>query len=149
MRIFIIGLSIIFFILSGLITYRALEIPDYDFSYKSKPAMPVPPVTEPEEQPKTETLAKEPDASQVQVEQLKATISQLEEKLADSQKATAPKAETTETENNKPENNEQVLAVFGGGTFRSGQVVVSDSLIISVNELVQTISSSPGQHVVI
>ena len=144
MRIFIIGLSIIFFMLSGFITYRALEIPDYDFSYKSKPAKPVVPVTEPEVQSRREPLAKEQDASQIQVEELKATISELEEKLADSQKKTAPQAETKE-----PENKEQILAVLGVGTFQTGQAVVSDSLISSVNELVKKISASPGHHVVI
>jgi len=149
MRIFIIGLSIIFFILSGFITYRALEIPDYDFSYKSKPIKPVVPVTEPEVQSRQEPLASEQEASQIQVEELKATISALEEKLADSQKKPAPKTETTEPENKESENREQVLAVLGGGTFQSGQVVVSDSLISSVNELVKKISASPGHHVVI
>jgi len=144
MRIFIIGLSIIFFMLSGFITYRALEIPDYDFSYKSKPAKPVVPVTEPEVQSRREPLAKEQDASQIQVEELKATISELEEKLADSQKKTAPQAETKE-----PENKEQILAVLGVGTFQTGQAVVSDSLINSVNELIKEISAAPGHHVVI
>ncbi len=144
MRIFIIGLSIIFFLLSGLITYRALEIPGYDFSYKSQPGKPVPQVTEPEEQSKPKPIAKEQDASQVQLDKLQATISELQGKLADSQKEPAPKAETKE-----PEKNEQVLAVLGGGTFRSGQAVVSNSIISSLNELVQKISASSGHYVVI
>ncbi len=149
MRTFIIGLSIIFFMLSGFITYRALEIPDYDFSYKSKPEKPVVAVTEPEVQSNHEPLASGQDASQIQVEELKATISALEAKLADNQKKTAPQAEATKPENKAPENNEEILAVFGGGTFQSGQVVVSDSLISSVNELVKKVSASPGHHVVI
>jgi flagellar motor protein MotB len=144
MRKIIIGLSIIFFILSGVITYRALEMPDYDFSYKSKPAKPVVPVTEPDMQSRHEPLAKEQEASQIQVEKLKATVSTLEEKLADTQKKTATLSETKE-----PGNREQILAVFGGGTFQSGQVVVSDSLISSVNELVQKVSASPGHRVII
>jgi len=144
MRIFIIGLSIIFFLLSGLITYRALEIPDYDFSYKTKPEKPVKQITQPEELVKTEPLTMEHEASKVQLDKLKATISELEEKLADNQKETAPKAETKETEKN-----EQVLAVLGGGIFRPGQVVVSEGFTSSVNELVQKISASPSHYVVI
>lgn len=154
MRIFIIALSIIFFIMSGFITYRALEIPDYDFSYKNKPVKPVVPVTEPEVQSKQEPLASEQEASKIQVEELKASISEMEKKLADSQKKTAPKPVSTEPENKESENREsesreQVLAVFGGGTFQSGQVVVSDNLINTVNELVKKISASPGHHIVI
>ncbi len=87
-------------------------------------------------------LAKEQDPSQV--EDLKATIIELEEKLADNHKGSAPKSETR-----KSENREQILAVLGGGTIRSGPVVVSSSLISTVNKLVQRISESPGQRVVI
>ncbi len=144
MRIFIISLSIIFFLLSGLITYRALEIPDYDFSYKTKPEKTVENVTRPAEPVKTEPHNMEQEPSKVELDKLKATISELQGKLADSQKESAPKAETTELEKN-----EQVLAVLGGGTFRSGQVVVSEVFTSSVNELVQQISASPSHHVVI
>ena len=145
MRIFIISLSVIFFLLSGLITYRALEIPDYDFSYKTKPEQPVENVTQLEEPAKKEPTAQEQNASQMELDQLKASIAELEEKLAGSQKETVPH----EVEVAKPAMAERVLAVLGGGIFRSGQVVVSESLTSSVNELVQTITASPEHHVVI
>jgi len=144
MRISIISLSIILFILSGLITYRALEIPDYDFSYKTRPEKPFEQVTEPEEQFKPEPPVKEQDASQIQVEKLKATISELEEKLADSQQETV-----AQVDNKEPEKIEQVLAVLGGGTFRTGQVIVSNSLMDSINELVKVISATPDHRVII
>ena len=144
MRIFIISLSILFFVLSGLITYRVLEIPDYDFSYKTKPDNPTDKITQPAEPVKTDPLAIENEESTGELDKLKATILELEGKLADSQNEIVPKAEANESEKNV-----QVLAVLGGGTFRSGQVVVSEGLTSSVNELVQKISASPGHYVVI
>ena len=92
MRNFIIGLSVLFFALSGIIIIKALGIPVKDTRYQNNPV---------ELKPK------------------------------------------------KPEKKTKVLAVFGGGTFRSGQVVIKSDMMNAVDELVPEILASPDHRIVI
>ncbi|UCH79808.1 MAG: OmpA family protein [Nitrospiraceae bacterium] len=143
MRLFIIVLSVIFLILSGIITLRALETPGYDFSYKDR-QQPESQEPAPASQDKSEQFLREQATGNIEVEKLRAEISALEKKLAGEAIDSV-----TVTRQYSIDRKEKVIAVFGGGTFRSGQVVVNDSFIGSVNELVKSIASAPDDHVVI
>ena len=96
MRNFIIGLSILFFALSGIIIIKALGIPVKQARYQNNPI------------------------------ELKANI-----------------------EPERPEKKIRVLAVFGGGTFRSGQVVIKSDMMNAVDELVPEMLAYPDNRIVI
>ncbi len=151
-----------------------MEIPGYNFSYKSKPEKPVvreaepevqPPTrpierdTEPEVQPASGPVVRDTEPEEPDYPEPQATERDVQLALPDQIKAaklnpvevpTIIQNETgAEHKTREPVKKTQVLAVLGGGTFQSGQVVVSDSLISSVNEVVQSISAAPDYHVVI
>lgn len=144
MRIFIFCLSILIFILSGLITYRALEIPGYNFSYKNKQQQPVPQPLAPAPPDTSDQLLKEQAASNIQVEKLRAEITELENKLTEKNSETAASIRMQETGKKA-----KVIAVLAGGMFSSGQVVVSKSFTNSMNEVIRAIADSPDEQVVI
>ncbi len=158
MRLFIIVLSIIIFILSGLITYRALEIPGYDFSYKNNQQQSEPQTLspapkdnsdqfikeQPASDPQIEKLQMEQNARKIQVEKLQAEITELKKKLAEHD--TKPVAAV---QSQDIDNQEKVIAVLGGGTFLSGQVVVSERFTSSMNDLVKALAASPDHQIVI
>jgi len=144
MRKFIIGLSIIFFALSGLVAYKALEITAYQSRYQNTPVQTEPEIPSPEVQESLEKLSKEQEAKQALVEELQATISSLEDKLESKNEEIQEIVKIEE-----PKKEARILAVLGAGSFSSGQVIMNEALMNTVKELVPDISASPGYRVVI
>ena len=144
MRNYIIGLSILLLALSGIITFKALDIPVRNTHYQDNPkglkSKDLPP--EPEEI--TGQLAKEQAANRVLVEELQATISRLEDKLSNKTEESQTNVETEESKKTA-----RVLAVLGDGTFSSGQVVINKNLMKTVKESVRDILASPDYRVII
>ena len=146
MRNFIIGLSILFLALSGIITFKALEIPAGNILYQDN--------HNPKElklkdlSPKPEEisgqLAKEQAANRALVEELQATISRLEDKLSNKIEETQANVQTDGSKKTA-----RVLAVLGDGTFRTGQVVIDENLMNAVKESVRDILASPDHRVII
>ncbi len=82
LRKFIIGLSIIFFALAGIITFKALGIPVKNTRYQSEPKELKPKDLSPKSEDVLKKLAKEQEAHRTLVKELKATITNLEDELA-------------------------------------------------------------------
>jgi flagellar motor protein MotB len=146
MRNIIIGLSIGCFVLSGVVIFKALGIPTRHTRYEI--TRPEPEPTSPESEELLGQLAKEQETNRAVLEKLQATIADLADRLA--------KTEEEEAQANaRPEETQKetrVLAVFGSGTFGSGQVDIdatSETLKDRVKELVRDISTSPDHRVVI
>ena len=168
MRNFIIGLSTIFFVLSGLIMFKALGITAYNSPYQvireePKPKAPLPEAEEPLKQ-----FAREQKTNQAEVEELQLTIAELENKLSNNKEESQSVNELKDTvawlkfELSKrdkklqeqmgtkgAEKKSRVLAVLGAGTFRSGQVVIEKGLINDVKVLLPEIMASPDYRVMI
>ena len=146
MRNLIIGLSIVCFVLSGIVIFKALGIPVQQTRHKITPREPEP--TSPESEELFGQLAKDQEANRAILETLQATIANLEDKLSKKEGEEAQanvKAEETKRET-------RVSAVLGSGTFGSGQVAINDineNLKNTVKELVRDISRSPDHRVVI
>ena len=144
MRNFIIGLSVLFLALAGIITFKALEIPAKDTRYQNNLKI----VKSKELSPKSEDvsgqLAKEQAANRALVEKLQATIATLEDKLSNKIEETQANVETERSKKTA-----RVLAVFGDGAFSSGQVVINKGLMNAVKESVRDILASPDYRVII
>jgi flagellar motor protein MotB len=138
MRFIIIGLSILFFALSAFITIRALVLPVHKTSYEDSR----------EDQTSdsndvTNKLTEEQDANRALVADLQETIARLEDKLTTKEEA-LKNIKSTDTENRS-----RTLAVFGGGTFRSGQDVINNISFSTIENLVSKISANPDSHIII
>ncbi len=136
--------TIILFALAAIVMFKALGIPDSNSYYQSNTeviARPQPSQTSKDE---LERIEKEQYANRVLVEELQATIANLEDKLL-TEKQDSPKSAVAIN----PERTSRTLAVFGGDTFQSGQIVINENLMNTVKELVQDILSSPGYRVII
>lgn len=158
MRLIVLGLSVIFFVLSAIITFRALKLPADDISYQDEQT-----VGSPESNDMVKRLAESQDANKALVADLQATISRLEDKLIEKEKALeeieAPDAESRLDENEESlesniisttaDNKPRTLGVFGGGTFSSGRDVINDIDFSTIENLVKEISESPGSRVII
>lgn len=169
MRKLIIGLSILFFTLSGYIKIKELEIPVKNSIYQ---------VAQQEIKPEDNSqkveyilgkFAKEQAANRASVEELQTTITRLENSLTNKNEesrakvrelqATIAKLEAILTNKNEraqtnvktkgSDRNTRVLAVLGDGAFYSGQVVINDNLTNAVKELVPDIMESPDNRVII
>ncbi|MDP1558201.1 MAG: OmpA family protein [Nitrosomonas sp.] len=138
MRFVIIGLSIIFFTLSAIITFKALRLPVHIASNQDDWKD----VTS-ESGDVIKKWAENQDASRVPVTDLPMTITQFEDKLA-TKKEVLESVKTTVAEN-RP----RTLTIFGGGTFRSGQDAINDVAVSTIENLVEEISASPGSRVII
>ncbi|GBE03394.1 peptidoglycan-binding protein ArfA [bacterium BMS3Abin09] len=140
MRNFIIILSIVFFVLAGYIRFMESDIP------AKAPA----PINDTEEvmsndiSPEVEKIAREQTASQLQVKELQAMVANLEDKL--SNRKEEPRKQIEPVKSTGPE---RVLAVLGGGSFLSGQIVISEDLMNTVNRIVPDILASPDQRLII
>jgi flagellar motor protein MotB len=138
MRIILTGLSVIFFTLSAIITFKAMGLPVYHSSYQDNRNEMMS-----ESSQLINKLTEEQNANRAIVEDLQATIARLEDKLTTKEEALESiKASGAE---NKP----RTLTVFGGGTFRSGQDVINDIAFSTIENLVGEISASPGSRVII
>jgi len=138
MRVIIIGLSVIFFTLSAIITFKALGLPVYNTSYQDDRKDPAS-----ESREVIKKLTDDQDANRALVSDLQATIARLEDKLSTKEEA----LESIKTAD--AENRPRTLTVFGGGTFRSGQDVINDIAFSTIEYLVGEISASPGSRVII
>lgn len=138
MRYIIIGLSIIFFTLSAIITFKALGLPVHKTSYQDNRKD----VTS-KSNNVIKKLTEDQDTNRAIVANLQATIAQLEDKLKTKEKV-LESIKTTDTEN-RP----RTLAVFGGGTFRSGKIAINDIALSTIENLVGEISASQGSRVII
>lgn len=138
MRFIIIGLSIIFFTLSAIITVKALGLPDQKTSYQDNREE----VTS-ESNNIIKKLAEDQDANRAIVADLQEKITLLEDKL---------KTKEEVLENMKTiavENTPRTLAVLGGGTFRSGKIGINNDALSTIESLVGEISASQGSRVLI
>ena len=144
MRNFIITISILVYILSGFIIYRALGIPVNNSYYQKQPQSVEPKDLSPKAKEIKNQLAKEQEHNQAVVKELQVTTAKLEDKLTISDKADQLITETQQTEKKA-----KILAVIGSGAFRVGQFEISDDLINIVQGIVTDIMASPDHHVVI
>ncbi len=144
MRNFIIAISILLYILSGIIIYRALGIPVHNSYYQKKPQAVESKGLSPKAEDISSQLTREQVVNKALVKELQATIARLEDRLAIDDKKDQLNAKTQGTEKKA-----RVLAVIGSGAFRSGQVEISDDLINTVQVIVKDIVASPDHRVVI
>jgi len=144
MRKSIIGLSILFFTLSGIITFKALEIPVKNAHYqnasiesKLKDSL-----------HKSEDMLEKSDKEQVTdsdvTEELQTTVDRLEDKLSNKNEETQENIKT-----DKSEDKARVLAVLGSEVFRTGQVFYEETLMSAVNKIIPEILAYPGHRVII
>ncbi|MBL0010572.1 MAG: OmpA family protein [Nitrosomonas sp.] len=148
MRSIIIGLSVIFFSLSAIVTYKALKLPVsvYGTSYQDSRSeiisIPVPPMPESDNNAFNYST-EDQDSNKVLVEGAEETITQLENQPATTDDAL--KDINTFSTEIQP----RTLAVFDGKTFRSGQDVIQDVAYSTIENLVKEISSFPGSLILI
>lgn len=140
MRFIIIGLSIIFFTLSAIITFKAqgLPLPVQKNSYQDNREE----ITS-ESNNIIKKLAEDQNANRAIVADLQEKITLLEDKL---------KTKEEVLENMKTiavENTPRTLAVLGGGTFRSGKIGINNDALSTIENLVGDISASQGSRVLI
>lgn len=158
MRSIVIGLSVIFFLLTAIVTFKALELPVYATVYRDSQSeimpMPVPPVPvpvpAPASTPEPTTNAfnysgedQDTNKSLELVEGVDKTVTQFENQLATTENA-FKENKTVDTKSQS-----RTLTVFGGKTFLSGQDVFQDVTYATIENLVKEISSSPGSRVLI
>ena len=156
MRSIFIGLSVIFFSLSAFIAYKALNPPVYATSYwDNRPeiafaptpmpaAPPIPPAAAPPVANDAANLPTgESDADRAFAEDMKKTITQLENKLATTEETITHI--TAASSSTQP----RTLTVFGGKTFRSGQDVIQDVSYTTIEKLVKEITTSPNSRILI
>ena len=139
MRHFIIGLSVILFALSGIITFKAFEIPGNKIRYQNSQQS-----VEPEKSViiAAENLnkdTKEQKNNRVFFEELLTTTPSVEDKLANEN--TVTKGEIAK--------NPEGLSLFVRGVFPSGQVGIDENLMNSLIVLVPHILASPDHRVII
>ncbi len=142
MRNTIIGLSFIFFALSGIVLFKALSIPVVHTQQQ----------TDPDELKTKEPAAEADDSpgyyqfdvahSQSTVQGLQAAPSRSEDEGTNKNVETQTNDKTFETRNR-----ERVLAVIGAGAFTPGQIVIDDSLRHTIIQVVPDIMSSPDYRV--
>jgi flagellar motor protein MotB len=113
MRNIIIGLSIFFFALSGIVIYKSLQIPSDTFRYQTN----------------------------LQVVNSKELSSKAKD-MSDNKSRTVDQTKESFKKT-------RLLAVFGDGTFRSGEFVMDNSMKTAVQKLGPDIKASPGHRVVI
>ena len=156
MRFIILGLTVIFFTLSVIITFKAL-FPVHEISLQDERKD----VT-PGSDDVIKKLAENQDANKALVADLQATIARLEDQLT--VKEGAPEDIVTTDDEHRPKEKEEalegsqtndaekkprILAVFGGGTFSSGGDVINDIDFSTIENLVKEISASPDSRVII
>lgn len=144
MRKLVIALSVLFFALSGIITFKTLSIPARDNHLPIKTHEAKSKVLMPEPVEASETLSEEQSANRTLVEELQSTIAKLEGELSQKNEKAPVEVETAAAEKKV-----KVLAVIGAGAFRSGQVAINEDLRDAVNKLVPEIRASADHRVII
>ncbi|WP_292436083.1 OmpA family protein [Methylobacter sp.] len=164
MRLIIIGLSIIFFTLSTIITFKALELPDPKNSLQDDQklatsesnnaikalGLPNPRISHQDEKLATsesnnviERLAEDQNTNRAIVADLQGKITQLEEQLKTKQEALEDIKATD------AKNRPRTLAVFSGWTFRPGKNGVNDVALSTIENFVGDIVASKGSRILI
>jgi outer membrane protein OmpA-like peptidoglycan-associated protein len=138
MRVIIIGLSIIFFTLSAIITFKAQGLPVQKTLYQDN----LEDITS-ESSNIIKKLAEDQEANRVIVADLQATIIQLEDKLKT--KEQVPESIKTPDAENTP----RILAVFDGETFRPGKIAINEVALSTIEGFVDEISAAQGSRVII
>ncbi len=154
MRFIIIGLSIIFFTLSVIVTFKAQGLPVRTTSYQDNrkdvtatSSQEVMLASKQEVMPESSTVIKktteDQDANRAIVADLQARITLLEDQLKTKEQV-LESIKTTDAENTP-----RTLAVLGGGTFRSGKSAVNNAALSTIENLVGEISAAQGSRVLI
>ncbi len=162
MRSIIIGLSLIFFTLSGMITYRALELPIHAAMFKV-PLTDIPlaeernlahdaPITSPnitshsmaEPSEITKNLTEDQDV--VDTAAIISETPPIQPKLEsiNPEKSIEKTSKTTDIEHHP-----RILTVFDGKAFRSGQDIISEAAASKIEKLFNEISVFPNSHILI
>ncbi len=144
MRNIVIGLSILFFALSGIIIFKTSGIPVVKPRYENSLKELTSNDRSNESEDISEKLAKEQTANRALVEELQATVARLENKLLIKDTDVRTKIETGESQQKTI-----VLAVLGAGMFRSGQIVINENMISEIKKIVPDILAFPDYHVII
>ena len=144
MRNFIIILSIVLFVLSGYIRFKESDISTNFPTSRNDNKEVMSKALSPDAEKDVEEIALEQAANQVQVEELQALVAILETKLTNKDEELQEHIEIAESKDK-----ERVLAVLGGGSFLSGQIVISEDLMNTVNTIVPDILASPDHRLVV
>jgi flagellar motor protein MotB len=144
MRNIIISLSIFFFTLSGIVIYKTLQIPSDTFRYQNNLQ-----VANSKDFP-----SKAKDISGVTVKEQSTTLSLVEKAQTsnvrlENKTSDANKISRTDDQTKESSKKARVLAVFGDGTFHSGEFVMNNNLKTALQKLGPDIKTSPGHRVVI
>jgi len=144
MRFIIIGLSIIFFTLSVIVTFKAQGLPVRTTSYQDN-RKDVTATSNQEVMPESSTVIKktteDQDANRAIVADLQAKITLLEDQLKTKEQV-LESIKTTDAENTP-----RTLAVFDGGTFRSGKSAINNAALSTIENLVGEISAAQDRRV--
>ncbi len=142
MRDLIIGLSLIFFALSGIVLFKALNIPANHTKQQNGPGgiKTKDPATVAEDTSGVTSLAQA--ANEAKGQDMQTAASRLEEAGPNSNAGTQTNDKTLGTGNKA-----RVLAVIGAGAFNSGQIIIDDSLMNTIKKVVPDIISSPDYRV--
>lgn len=157
-RFFIIGLSVVFFSLSAVVIFKALETPVQDTIYQGNwPETPS--MSESTSAPTSSSISPstsersisdfihspeiQDDEHTILTEKVEKTISQDEN----------PPAATEEIIDTVPPldviDRPRILAIFDGKTFRSGQDIIHDVSHSVIDNLIKEISASPNSRILI
>ena len=142
-RNLIIVLSILLFVFSGVIIFKALGIPVKNTRYQNDHEG----ITSENLSPEKDTsgqFTKEQATNQALVGELLDPIAELKDKQS---KKTEKTRANVEAEGSKGK--ARVLAVLGHGSFLPGQIVIKKNLINAVKELIPDILASPDYRVII
>ena len=153
MRFIIIGLSFVFFTLSAIITFTALDSPVHA-PLANIPLTDIPLVNTPyhQDNPKdtssesnnvTQNITEDQNINSAIVKNPEAPIAQLEGKLTITEKTT----ESIKTADIA--NHPRIMTVFGGQTFRSGQDIIHDAAVSKIEKLISEISVFPNSLIII
>lgn len=152
MRSIIIGLSVIFFSLTAIVTFKALKLPVYATAYQDYRSeimpMPAPPVSAPAPTPESapDTFSyttEDPDSNKALAVGEEKANTQFENQLATTEN-TIKDNKTVDTKYQS-----RTLTIFGGKTFLSGQDIIQDVTYATIENLVKEISSSPDSRIII
>lgn len=131
MRKFIIGLAVLFFILAGIVTYKALGIHANNTSYQNTR----------EKSGAAEDISDKLAKEQAVNRDLQAAITTLRDELANKNEV-IPKVEPPKMET-------RVLAVLDGKSFGSGQIVADENVMQIIHEIVPDILAASDYRVII
>ncbi|MBY0473869.1 MAG: OmpA family protein [Nitrosomonas sp.] len=156
-RFIIIGLSFVFFSLSAVVTFKALEIPIHDTIYQGNWPEAMPPSLESSAAPEPSSLSAPTPVPGLDNLTHSPTF--------EDNKVIAENVETITTQDENPipaaeEINEvtptpdtlvkpRTLTIFDGKTFRSGQDIIHDVSYSTIEELIEEISAFPNNRILI